>query len=167
MRLKQEYFLCAATLQDIIRRFKSSQFGCRDATRNNLDLIPEKVDTTAKTRLTSMAYFKFMHKSSVCLLTKVAIQLNDTHPSLAIPEFMRILMDQEGLEWDRAWNITVKTFAYTNHTLLPEALERWPVDRFSQLLPRHLEIIYEINHRHLEVRELTKPEHEHKKNSGN
>jgi starch phosphorylase len=64
---------------------------------------------------------------------------------------MRILIDEEGLEWDRAWKICVNTFAYTKHTLLPEALERWPVDRFSQMLPRHLEIIYGINYFHLEV----------------
>ena len=66
---------------------------------------------------------------------------------------MRILLDEEELEWDNAWDICVRTFAYTNHTLLPEALERWPVDRFSRMLPRHLEIIYGINHRHLEVRQ--------------
>lgn len=121
LRLKQEYFLVAATLQDIIRRFKTSKFGCRDAIRTNFSQLPEKV----------------------------AIQLNDTHPSLALPELMRILLDNEGLSWEEAWDITFKSCAYTNHTLLPEALERWPVDRLGLLLPRHLEIIYEINARFL------------------
>ncbi|XP_041866811.1 glycogen phosphorylase, brain form [Melanotaenia boesemani] len=122
LRLKQEYFVVAATLQDIIRRFKSSKFGCRDPVRTSFDTLPEKV----------------------------AIQLNDTHPALAIPELMRILVDIEKLDWNKAWDITCRTCAYTNHTVLPEALERWPVHMFEQLLPRHLLIIYEINQRHLD-----------------
>ncbi|XP_066252941.1 glycogen phosphorylase [Euwallacea similis] len=122
LRLKQEYFMVAATLQDIIRRFKSAKFGTKSATRNDFDQFPEKV----------------------------AIQLNDTHPSLAIPELMRLLVDVEGLPWEKAWDITRKTCAYTNHTVLPEALERWPVSMLQHILPRHLDIIYKINFHHMQ-----------------
>ncbi|KAJ3589710.1 hypothetical protein NHX12_010553 [Muraenolepis orangiensis] len=122
LRLKQEYFVVSATLQDIIRRFKVSKFGSREVVRTDFSKLPDKV----------------------------AIQLNDTHPAMAIPELMRVLLDEEHLDWDKAWDICVRTCAYTNHTVLPEALERWPVDLFANLLPRHLEIIYEINRRHLE-----------------
>lgn len=122
LRLKQEYFMCAATLQDIIRRYKASKFGSREAVRTDFTHFPEKV----------------------------AIQLNDTHPSLAIPELMRILIDVEKLTWEEAWDITTRSCAYTNHTVLPEALERWPVSLLESILPRHLEIIYHINFLHLE-----------------
>ncbi|CAD6999018.1 unnamed protein product [Ceratitis capitata] len=117
LRLKQEYFMVAATLHDIVRRYKASKFGSRENVRQHFDHFPDKV----------------------------AIQLNDTHPSLAIPELMRILIDEEHLEWDKAWDITTRTCAYTNHTVLPEALERWPVSMLESILPRHLQIIYHIN----------------------
>ena len=109
LRLRQEYFLSSATVQDIFYRFAKKH--------NDLSLLPEKV----------------------------AIQLNDTHPTLAIPELMRILLDEKRLAWDVAWDIAVRTFAYTNHTILPEALEKWPVRTMEKILPRHLLIIYQIN----------------------
>lgn len=111
LRLKQQYFFVAATLRDIIRRYR-----------------------------------KF-HKTYAELADKVAVQLNDTHPTIAIAELMRILVDEEGLAWDIAWEITRKTFAYTNHTVLPEALETWSEGLFANLLPRHLQIIQEIDRR--------------------
>ncbi|XP_038141050.1 glycogen phosphorylase, liver form [Cyprinodon tularosa] len=120
LRLKQEYFVVAATLQDIIRRFK----------------------TTKKESLKRTCFDGFPDK--------VAIQLNDTHPAMAIPELMRIFVDIEKLDWDTAWDLTRRTFAYTNHTILPEALERWPVELLENLLPRHLQIIYQINQAHLD-----------------
>lgn len=114
LRLIQQYFFCACSVKDIIRRFKRAN--------SDWSLFP----------------------------AKVAIQLNDTHPAVAVPELMRILMDEEGMNWQQAWEISSNTFAYTNHTLLPEALENWPVAMFEHVLPRHLEIIYEINRRFLE-----------------
>jgi glycogen phosphorylase len=114
LRLKQQYFFVAATLQDILRLYKEQN---------------QSFDNFADA---------------------VAIQLNDTHPAIAVPELMRLLMDEEGLGWDDAWGICQKTFAYTNHTVLPEALESWSVDLVGRLLPRHLEIIYEINRHFLE-----------------
>uniref|UniRef100_A0A672N9P8 Alpha-1,4 glucan phosphorylase n=1 Tax=Sinocyclocheilus grahami TaxID=75366 RepID=A0A672N9P8_SINGR len=120
LRLKQEYFVVAATLQDVIRRFKTSKRNCSGPM--SFDSFPDKV----------------------------AIQLNDTHPAMAIPELMRIFVDIEKLDWDTAWNITKQTFAYTNHTVLPEALERWPVELMEKLLPRHLQIIYKLNQIHLD-----------------
>ncbi|KRY65440.1 Glycogen phosphorylase, partial [Trichinella pseudospiralis] len=122
LRLKQEYFLVAATLQDIIRRYRASKLAVSSS--------PGKI---------------FQHFPD-----KVAIQLNDTHPAMAIPEFMRIMVDLESMTWNEAWDICVRTFAYTNHTVLPEALERWSCRMLENLLPRHLEIIYEINQKFLD-----------------
>jgi starch phosphorylase len=101
-----------------------------------------------------LARFRRRGNDWTALPDKVAIQLNDTHPAMAVPELMRILLDEARLGWDEAWDLTVRTLAYTNHTLLPEALEKWPVELFEALLPRHLEIVYEINRRFLaDVRE--------------
>ncbi|XP_039690880.1 alpha-1,4 glucan phosphorylase L isozyme, chloroplastic/amyloplastic isoform X2 [Medicago truncatula] len=108
LRLKQQYTLCSASLQDIIARFER-----RSGASVNWEEFPEKV----------------------------AVQMNDTHPTLCIPELMRILIDIKGLSWKDAWNITQRTVAYTNHTVLPEALEKWSMDLMEKLLPRHVEII--------------------------
>lgn len=112
LRLKQQYTLCSASLQDIIARFER-----RTGESLNWNEFPEKV----------------------------AVQMNDTHPTLCIPELLRILMDSKGLKWKEAWEITQRTVAYTNHTVLPEALEKWSLDLLQKLLPRHVEIIEMID----------------------
>jgi len=95
-------------------------------------------------------YYKAGHKEFYSFFDKTAIQLNDTHPAIAIPELMRILVDENSLGWEEAWDITVNTFGFTNHTVLPEALEKWPWSLMEKLLPRHLQIICEINQRFLD-----------------
>ncbi len=97
------------------------------------------------------------HRDFARFAEKAAIQMNDTHPALAVAELMRIFCDEYELPWDKAWEITTNTCAYTNHTLLPEALETWPVDLINRVLPRHLQIIYEINHRFLQRIEINHP----------
>jgi starch phosphorylase len=104
-----------------------------------------------------MRRYKVAHANFDSFSDKVAIQLNDTHPAVAVAELMRCFVDDEGLAWERAWEITQKTIAYTNHTLMSEALERWPVEMFGRLLPRHLKIIYEINRRLLRDVQIFEP----------
>jgi starch phosphorylase len=96
-----------------------------------------------------MRRFKRMGNPLDAFPDKVAIQMNDTHPAITVAELMRVFVDEEKLPWERAWDLTRRSLGYTNHTLLPEALERWPIDLFEELLPRHMQIIYEINHRFL------------------
>jgi len=126
LRLKQQYFFVACSIADLLRRHlgKPQESQGRQDRQALLDRLRQ-------------------------LPSKAAIQLNDTHPTIAIPELMRLLIDIYGLTWDESWEITVGCFAYTNHTLLPEALEQWSVELLGRLLPRHLQIIYEINHRFL------------------
>jgi glycogen phosphorylase len=109
LRLRQEYFFCSASLQDIVRRYSRTHTG--------FEQLPDKV----------------------------SIHLNDTHPVLAIPELMRILVDEHHVEWAHAWSLCQRVFSYTNHTLMHEALETWPIDIFGRVLPRHLRIIFDIN----------------------
>lgn len=134
LRLKQQFFLCSASLQDIITRFKERRHDSEHIVWSDFP-------------------------------SKVAIQMNDTHPTLAIPELMRVLMDQEGLGWDEAWAVTSRTIAYTNHTVLPEALEKWAVALIAKLLPRHMEIIVEINKRFLEMIRSSQPNMESRLNN--
>jgi len=151
LRLKQEYFLVAASIRDILNRFLDHQSAEENSEEFDYD-DEQQLGTTTNTlqrRATLYEDPKKVIKFAKSLATKVAIQLNDTHPSLAIPELLRILMDEYTLEWSVAWPIVRKCFYYTNHTVLPEALEKWPVEMLNHVLPRHLQIIYLINSTHL------------------
>jgi len=145
LRLKQQYFLCAASLQDIIRRYERG---------NDVQAAIEKLAKVNKISSSGLTLLNLEQVERRKLLAnlpkKIAIQLNDTHPAIAIPELMRLLVDIYKLSWSEAWSITTEVFAYTNHTLMPEALEKWSVHLFEELLPRHLQIIYEINAKFLE-----------------
>lgn len=111
---------------------------------------------------TAVAKYKKNHSDLRDLYKKVCFQLNDTHPTVAVPELMRILMDEEGMNWDEAWDVTTHACAYTNHTIMSEALEKWPVDLFARLLPRIYQIVEEINHRFVEQIRMMYPGNEHK-----
>src|SRR6266699_2795404 len=129
-----------------------------DATAAGLELRLRQEYFFVSASLQDLVQRHLRTDGNLCFLPlRSAIQLNDTHPSVAVPELMRILVDLHGLPWDEAWRITVGTFSYTNHTLLPEALESWPVDLFGRVLPRHLEINYRINTEHLEAAKLKNP----------
>jgi len=145
LRLKQQYFLCAASLQDIIRRYERG---------SDVQAAIEKLAKVNKSLSAGLTLLDLEQVERRKLLAnlpkKIAIQLNDTHPAIAIPELMRVLVDIYRLSWSEAWSITTEVFAYTNHTLMPEALEKWSVHLFEELLPRHLQIIYEINAKFLE-----------------
>ena len=106
--------------------------------------------------------YKKNHNNLLGFGEKTAVQMNDTHPALAVAELMRVLVDDEEMPWNQAWEITTKSCAYTNHTLLPEALEKWPVDLMTSMLPRHMEIIYDINQRFLQRIELESPDNHHR-----
>ena len=103
----------------------------------------------------AVAKYKKNHDDITKLYEKMTIQMNDTHPTVSVAELMRILMDEEGLGWDEAWEVTTKTCAYTNHTIMAEALEKWPIDLFSKLLPRVYQIVEEIDRRFVnKIREM-------------
>ncbi|GFZ01647.1 alpha-glucan phosphorylase 2 [Actinidia rufa] len=144
LRLKQQFFLCSASLQ----LFSNHGINLRTLFS---DLRREKDGKGLR------QWSEFP--------TKVAVQLNDTHPTLAIPELMRLLMDDEGLGWDEAWDVTTRTISYTNHTVLPEALEKWSQAVLWKLLPRHMEIIEEIDKRFIAMIHTTQPELESKLSS--
>jgi len=130
-----------------------------DKTENGkeLRLVQQYFFVTCSLRDIIRRHRKHSENSWANFQDKVAIQLNDTHPAIAIPELQRILIDEEGMEWDAAWEIVTRSFGYTNHTLLPEALERWGVPLFQRVLPRHLQIIFEINRRLMDACDLKWP----------
>ena len=147
LRLKQQFFMVSATLQGTCCAIpKSQQIESNSLTVCSYSRL--KPDTFLLPPRDIIRRFLVTHDDSFDEFPKkVALQLNDTHPTIGVPELMRLLMDEHGLGWTKAWDITTRVFSFTNHTVLPEALEKWPVDLVENVLPRHMQIIYDINWR--------------------
>jgi starch phosphorylase len=140
LRLKQQYFFVSASLQDIMRRFKDHH--------STFDNFADKVCNPShyfqtRTDLNTPAFLQIWNLIEESFLNyQVAVQLNDTHPTIGVPELMRLLVDVEGLQWAKAWDITTKVFSITIHSVVAETLEKWSVELLQTLLPRHLQVSF-------------------------